>query len=346
MPRGSTSPPPKGEPLSQRATNAAGVLLATLVAGPLEAQAPGIDVLYGRWWGDSGTSVYSAAYVRPALGPISYGLGVIHIDDRLSPLNRTQTGGELTVGLGRQGSGPYSIGAVSLAMRHDDGSLDAHWSVGLGYAFRAVSAVSLGIEAAYRVEDSRAQGFWRLDPSDRRGVVLQGRLMVRLGSGGERAGRPRGGAGVLPTSMAGSEARAGRRLRMPDGAATAARVVEIALAAMGTPYQWGGSDANGYDCSGLIQFAYGEHGILLPRVSRDQARLGTAVDLAVGGLAPGDILGFALEGTRVSHVGLYVGGGDFIHSTSTGVRLSSLSATDPDSQWWQTRWVSARRLLE
>ncbi len=122
-------------------------------------------------------------------------------------------------------------------------------------------------------------------------------------------------------------------------------MVETALDVMGTPYRWGGNDQDGYDCSGLIQYAYGEHGILLPRVSRDQARMGTAVDRDAGRLAPGDILAFSVDGGGVSHVGLYVGDGRFIHSASSGVKLSSLSADDPDSRWWRARWVGARRVL-
>jgi cell wall-associated NlpC family hydrolase len=69
------------------------------------------------------------------------------------------------------------------------------------------------------------------------------------------------------------------------------------------------------------------------------------VERRVGALVPGDILGFAVSGGGISHVGLYVGGGEFIHSSSAGVRLSSLTATDPDSRWWQQRWVAARRIL-
>jgi cell wall-associated NlpC family hydrolase len=114
---------------------------------------------------------------------------------------------------------------------------------------------------------------------------------------------------------------------------------------MGTPYRWGGNDENGYDCSGLIQWAYGQHGIVLPRTSRDQARTGEAQDRTVASLLPGDILTFSAGGDGVSHVGLYVGGGDFIHSSSAGVRLSSLVADDPDSRWWQQRWVGVRRIL-
>ena len=115
---------------------------------------------------------------------------------------------------------------------------------------------------------------------------------------------------------------------------------------MGTPYRWGGGNANGYDCSGLIQFAYGEHGVSLPRISREQAEMGISVERRIEDLRPGDILGFAVEGDRVTHVGLYVGEGQFIHSASGGVKLSSLTASDPDSLWWKRRWIVTRRILD
>jgi cell wall-associated NlpC family hydrolase len=123
-------------------------------------------------------------------------------------------------------------------------------------------------------------------------------------------------------------------------------VVETALGVMGTPYLWGGEQSTGYDCSGLIQYAYGHHGLILPRVSRDQARAGMHVEPQLEALRPGDVLGFAVEASGVSHVGLYVGDGLFIHSASSGVRLSSLIATDGDSRWWKDRLVAARRIIQ
>ncbi len=83
----------------------------------------------------------------------------------------------------------------------------------------------------------------------------------------------------------------------------------------------------------------------MPRVSRDQVRTGRFVEPRLDALRPGDILGFS-EGGRVSHVGLYVGEGRFIHSSSTGVKLSGLDASDGESRWWRDRWVSARRIVE
>ena len=118
--------------------------------------------------------------------------------------------------------------------------------------------------------------------------------------------------------------------------------MELALASIGTPYRWGGTGANGFDCSGLIQFAYREHGIRLPRVSRDQIRSGSPIEPLPSQLQPADILGFSRDhGGDISHVGLYVGDGEFIHSSTTGVRISKLS-----NPYWQARLVSARRVLD
>ncbi len=122
-------------------------------------------------------------------------------------------------------------------------------------------------------------------------------------------------------------------------------MVETAMDVMGTPYRWGGEGEGGFDCSGLIQYAYGEHGLILPRTSRDQARMGSQVERSVGSLQPGDILGFSDGGGGVTHVGLYVGDGMFIHSSSMGVKLSNLATGEGDGRWWQQRWVVARRLF-
>ena len=121
-----------------------------------------------------------------------------------------------------------------------------------------------------------------------------------------------------------------------------ARVVDVALESIGTPYQWGGTDGNGFDCSGLIQFAYAEQGIQLPRTSADQIRSGVAVGTRPDGLRPGDILGFSDGGgPKTEHVGLYLGGDEFIRSSPPGGRISRLR--NPS---WQERLVAARRVVD
>src|SRR5207247_8556348 len=85
----------------------------------------------------------------------------------------------------------------------------------------------------------------------------------------------------------------------------AATVVQTALEALGTPYIWGGTADNGFDCSGLIQYAYGQHGIRLPRMSRDKARVGGEVTPLIDALRPGDILLFsARRGAGVAEVAM------------------------------------------
>jgi cell wall-associated NlpC family hydrolase len=132
------------------------------------------------------------------------------------------------------------------------------------------------------------------------------------------------------------------RLSDSEAARITAGVVEVALGAIGTPYEWGGTDENGFDCSGLIQYAYGRFGIALPRVSGAQIREGSSVRLDPDLLRPGDILGFALEGgSKTSHVGLYLGGNEFIHSSSSGVEISNIR-----NPYWNEHLVAARRIVQ
>jgi cell wall-associated NlpC family hydrolase len=126
-----------------------------------------------------------------------------------------------------------------------------------------------------------------------------------------------------------------------DSHEIAIAVVETAYEAIGSPYQWGGNGANGFDCSGLIRYAYGQFGIELPRISRDQLAVGSPVELRVGALEPGDVLGFsAVVGGEATHVGLYIGDGQFIHSSTSGVRVSDLR-----QPYWQQHFMAARRMV-
>jgi NlpC/P60 family len=126
------------------------------------------------------------------------------------------------------------------------------------------------------------------------------------------------------------------------------QVIETAIDEMGQPYVWGGTGdgSGGFDCSGLIQYAYGRHGILLPRTAEGQSTAGIAIRRDVDLLLPGDILTFSDHGDRVTHVGLYVGDGHFIHSATGGVRLSQLTEDDTEGRLWLHRWVGVRRVVE
>ncbi len=95
-----------------------------------------------------------------------------------------------------------------------------------------------------------------------------------------------------------------------------------------TPYVWGGTSPDGFDCSGLVQYCYREVGVSLPRTSRQQFTAGSYIppdrlDL----LESGDLVFFGRGGDpgRIHHVGLYIGGGDMIHAPQTGQKVSVAS---------------------
>lgn len=125
-------------------------------------------------------------------------------------------------------------------------------------------------------------------------------------------------------------------------------VVSTALEEMGQPYVWGGTGdgSGGFDCSGLIYYAYGRFGVRIPRTSQGQSTAGIPIRRDIDALLPGDILTFADGGEQVTHVGLYVGEGRFIHSASGGVRLSRLAEDDSYGRYWLRRWVGVRRVVE
>lgn len=104
------------------------------------------------------------------------------------------------------------------------------------------------------------------------------------------------------------------------------KVISVAKAQMGKPYRWGATGPSSFDCSGLMQYAFKNGaGVSLPRVSRDQAKVGKKVSKAE--LQPGDLVFFA-RGGRINHVGMYVGNDQYIHAPQTGdvVKISKLSS--------------------
>jgi cell wall-associated NlpC family hydrolase len=110
-----------------------------------------------------------------------------------------------------------------------------------------------------------------------------------------------------------------------------------ALRFLGVPYAFGGTSANGFDCSGFVQHVFAMLGIFLPRTADAQYDAGHR---AVGGPRPGDLVFFDTYG-GVSHVGIYLGQGKFVHASSShGVMVSHLSES-----YWASRYVGAKRLI-
>ena len=112
-------------------------------------------------------------------------------------------------------------------------------------------------------------------------------------------------------------------------------VVGIAMQFLGIPYRWGGADPSGFDCSGFVMYVYAQVGVSLPHHAASQYGMGSPV--SKDQLQPGDLVFF----DGLGHNGIYIGGGQFIHSPHTGdvVKISSLS-----DSWYASTWVGGRRL--
>jgi peptidoglycan DL-endopeptidase CwlO len=111
-------------------------------------------------------------------------------------------------------------------------------------------------------------------------------------------------------------------------------VVGIAMQYLGIPYVYGGASPSGFDCSGFVMYVFGQIGVSLPHNAA--AQYGYGMPVSRDQLQPGDLVFF----NGLGHVGIYIGGGQFIHSPHTGdvVKISSISG------WYSSTWVGARRL--
>jgi cell wall-associated NlpC family hydrolase len=329
-----------------RSTPTAVAALA-LLPGVLGAQGVGVGI--SRWLNSPHVTQYQVGVGGFGHGPFRFTLSGQFLEQAAPSKAHWYGGGAELVLRTTASAQPYLIGGLAVgAGRGPTGGGEAPgmgaWG-GVGAELFSYGPIGLQAEALYN---------WR-SKVQLRGVSLGLRLGAKFGRRGATAAAPAPGgpaaesppsAPVPAANPADEEA-----LRLATAAGTsaspaAAEVIVTAVAAMGAPYRWGGSDANGFDCSGLIRYAYAEHGISIPRRSTDQAGAGSEVGRDLASLRPGDILTFAAEpGGAVSHVGLYVGEGRFIHSARGGVQISILGPEDAIGKWWWARWVGARRVV-
>ena len=124
------------------------------------------------------------------------------------------------------------------------------------------------------------------------------------------------------------------------GSPIAYSVTGTALSLRGAPYKNGGSDPSGFDCSGFVRYVFGQHGVAVPRTVTEQFRAGKAVDQQH--VEAGDLVFFTTVAPGASHVGIAIGGDEFIHAPSGAgqVKVERMSAP-----YWAARFVGARRVL-
>lgn len=319
--------------------------LALSLAVPLSSHSihAQVGASIGRFTDSTGWTSYRVGVTRPLRG-------VLRVQIHGDLLQRVGGVGSVA-GLGTDltafrtgGDGPYLVAGISGGLGSETSNrftdLWGSWSAGAGYDVFPVSFMSIG-----------AEGRWRqlsLGRQDGLELALGVAFHAGRSSSAPERGRPR----VQPYNpIVRPDPVAGRPVA-PEAAPKTLQtlndsIIATATEAMGRPYTYGGTgtDGGGFDCSGLIQYSFGKHGVVLPRRSIDQAREGRKVERQLKLLAPADILTFSNRGGKVSHVGLYIGDGRFIHSATRGVQVSILSSEDPYGRWWYKRWVGVRRIV-
>ncbi|HEY3012350.1 MAG TPA: C40 family peptidase [Gemmatimonadales bacterium] len=308
--------------------------------GVRTADAQIIEARIGRFWDSAGWATYRLGVAQPLAGVLG-----VQLHGDVSRRFGNDAGGFAGVGTDltafrRKEGGPYLVVGLSGGLGSESSNSFSDpwgsWSAGVGYDLFPLSFLSVG-----------AEGRWReLSLGGRDGAELALGIAVHLKGGSPI---PPARQPPSPRAVEGPRIAVATPVLEPQSSpkTLADSIIATAADAMGRPYQFGGTGENGagFDCSGLIQYAYAKHGIRLPRRSTDQAREGTKVDRKVALLKPGDLLTFSNRGGPVTHVGLYLGERRFIHSATRGVQVSTLSAEDPYGRWWYQRWVGARRIV-
>ena len=154
------------------------------------------------------------------------------------------------------------------------------------------------------------------------------------GASGTSATAPAPGIGAPVAPMAPAARVA------PTGTADGYALSGTAMSLRGAPYRDGGVDpATGFDCSGFVKYVYSQYGVSLPRQVHDQFNVGKKVDRDQ--LQPGDLVFFSTVAPGASHVGIMIGGDQFVHAPSEKgvVRVESLSQA-----YWASRFVGAKRV--
>lgn len=158
-----------------------------------------------------------------------------------------------------------------------------------------------------------------------------------------------GCAACLVAACAGAPSRSTDDMRarttasVPDNQSSVrssgSNVAGLARTLIGTPYSYGGADPNGFDCSGLVYYAYSRNGIDVPRTSLDQFKVSRKIALEHAN--EGDLV-FFQDQAKLSHVGIYLGDGMFVHAPASGRAVTVASLAAP---YYQEHLIAVGRLL-
>ena len=159
-------------------------------------------------------------------------------------------------------------------------------------------------------------------------MLLSGMVIALAGCGHEAVRKVPDSRVDVPATASGTPSR---------GRSRGETAVIAATRQVGVPYRYGGNSRSGFDCSGLVQYAWAQAGVGIPRTTSEQWRRMSRVRSS--DLQRGDLLFFRIDG-RVSHVGMYMGSGQFVHAPSTG---RSVSVTSLDSGFYRETFVGATR---
>ena len=144
------------------------------------------------------------------------------------------------------------------------------------------------------------------------------------------------------STAAGSQAPASAT-RLLDTTASRDSVVRLARQQLGRRYVFGGTTPSGFDCSGFTKYLMRAMGVELPRTAAQQARVGTEIPRDISQLRPGDLLTFR-RGGRISHIGMYIGDGKYIHASSAAGRIVEARLDRQQSRLMRA-WAGVRRVL-
>lgn len=238
---------------------------------------------------------------------------------------------------------PYVVVGAGTRGFQYDGRLGVAANYSYGAGFRTPLGVGFAMEGEARHRSNFAELPSRSLPIAASGMEFRAGFSAAFGN---RAPR-RAPATLPPTIPTRPSGPAGRPVAGTSGSALAIAAISTAERYIGVPYRWGGnSPESGFDCSGFIRYVFQQHGVTVPRVSRDQARYGTSVPVDVRYFQPGDIIAFASDGRTVDHTAIYAGGGRIIHSSSSGRGVRYDDLYSQRGAWYLNHMVAVRRILD